>query len=419
MSSGLSPGRPIIIATVGTHGDVFPYVALARALRSRGHRVTLATNESYGPLAAECGLEFATLATDAQTRQLLEDPDLWDPRRSAVLGARWGMDTLPRQYEVLTELASDPQTILVATPAVLAARLVQEKLGRRLASAFHMPFMIASSIEPPTLMGGPSLPRWAPRFVGSLYWLGVDLVGWGLIGRPLNRFRATLGLKPVRRVFRWWHSADLALTLFPDWYAPPQSDWPPQMRLTGFPSFDGELNPRLPPEACTFCDAGDPPIAFTFGTGMMHAAELFTAAAEACRRNGRRGILLARHAAQIPAGLPPEVRHFPYVPLGQLLPRCGAVVHHGGIGTTARALSTGTPQVIIPHAWDQLDNAERVVRLGAGMWLKRRRVSADSLAAALQKVLAAPIAARCREVAGWFGDADPMQTAARYIEALV
>ena len=161
--------------------------------------------------------------------------------------------------------------------------------------------------------------------------------------------------------------------MFPGGFGPPQPDWPPQTKLTGFPLYDGQPGGGLPPEILHFCLAGDPPIAFTFGTGMMHAADTFRKAVEVCRLLGKRGILLTRYERQLPAPLPTSMRTFEFAPFLALFPLCAAVVHHGGIGTVAKALSTGTPQLILPMAFDQPDNAARVKSLGAGESLKSGR----------------------------------------------
>ena len=115
---------------------------------------------------------------------------------------------------------------------------------------------------------------------------------------------------------------------------------------------------------------------------MRHGAEFFRAAVEACGMLGRRGILLTRHARQLPTPLPGSVRHVAFAPFEELLPLCAAVVHHGGIGTTARALAAGTPQLVLPLAWDQPDNAARVRRLGAGSSLGTRHRTPAQLATA-------------------------------------
>ncbi len=410
--------RHIILASAGTYGDVFPFIALGLALRGRGHRVTLAANEEHRALAAELGFGFAALVSDEETHALLSDRDLWRPLRAARVGVRWAAGLLRRHYELLNGLAEDGDAVLAASPAIMAARLVQETRGRPLASVYQMPWIIPSCTAPPIMMGGWTLPRWAPRPLGRLYWRLLDLGGGLALGGALNGLRAELGLEPVRRVFRWWVSPDLAIGLFPGWYAPPQPDWPAQLRVAGFPMFEGLAGGPPVAEALSFCRAGDPPVVFTFGTGMMHAADLFRESAEACLAAGVRGVLLTRQPDQLPDALPDSIRHFEYVPLRQLLPHCAAIVHHGGIGTVSKALASGVPQLIIPHAWDQLDNAQRVVRLGAGRVLRRGRARADRLAGMIGALRAPGLAARCREVAGRFDGEPGVHTAARWIEEL-
>ena len=97
--------RHVILVSAGTHGDVFPFVALGRTLRARGNRVTLAANECYRPFALEYGLEFSELVSDEATLEFLADPDIWHPVKCGAVGARWGIRYLRRQYEVLHELA--------------------------------------------------------------------------------------------------------------------------------------------------------------------------------------------------------------------------------------------------------------------------------------------------------------------------
>jgi UDP:flavonoid glycosyltransferase YjiC (YdhE family) len=115
---------------------------------------------------------------------------------------------------------------------------------------------------------------------------------------------------------------------------------------------------------------------------------------------GRRGILLTKYADQLPATLPPSVRHFGFVPLSKVLTKTAALVHHGGIGTCAQGLAAGVPQLIRPMAFDQFDNSRRLVRLGVAEEISVRAFRGPTAAAALERLLASRhVASKCRELA--------------------
>lgn len=405
-----------ILTAVGTDGDVLPYVALGHRLRARGHRATLVADVYFQTLAVRHGLEFRSLFPYALTAELIADANLWHPLKGARVASAWGLKFIAQQYALLSELSREPDSVLVASPGVFAARLVQEKLGRPLATVLLQPGVIPSSIAPPVMVAGLTLPQGAPPWVGRGYWRLLDVVGHLVIGRSVNRMRATLHQYPVRRIFRWWLSPELVIGLFPPWYGAPQRDWPPQVRLAGFPLFDG--GGEMPPGVLDFCRAGEPPIAFTLGTGMVHSRRFFRAALEACQILGSRGLLLTRYPAQLPSPLPASILHATFAPFLQLLPHCAAVVHHGGVGTVAKALATATPQLVLPLGWDQPDNAMRVRRLGVGDWLPPRRRTGAHLAAALRTVMTPATRDRCRAVAARFENGDALDTAADWIVEL-
>ena len=204
----------------------------------------------------------------------------------------------------------------------------------------------------------------------------------------------------------WLHQADVTIGMFPPWFAPPQADWPAGLVCTGFPLYDnGEAHP-LPPELAAFLAAGEPPVGFTSGTANATSHAFFAASAAACALSGRRGLLITKFDAQLPAQLPPGVLHVPYAPFSQLLPRLAAFVHHGGIGTTSQALRAGVPQLLRPMAYDQFDNAHQVQRLGVGERLLPAQYAPTVVARALERLARDnALHARCAEVA-WSCRAD-------------
>ena len=396
------PAMTFLLLTIGSAGDVHPFVAIGEELARRGHDVRLITNPAFAHLVNDAGaaagrLTFVPLGTVADFDTIKADPDLW--HRTRALKAVFGMvtATLRRTYDTLAAQVVPGKTVVVASSLAFAARCAQEVLELPTATVHLAPALFRSVIVPPKLPGL-FLPEWLPQRIKRAIFEGGDrYVLDRFLGPPLNAFRAELGLGPVSGIMdTWWNSPQRVVGLFPDWYGPPQTDWPPQTRLTGFLRFDepGEL----PAELSTFLDAGEPPIAFTPGSAMHHGQRFFAAAVDACRRLNRRGLLLSRHSAHLPATLPASVLHVPYAPFGRLFSRVAAVCHHGGIGTVAQALAAGVPQVICPFAHDQLDNAARLQRLGVGGVVSSRR---PRFSPPLRRLLGDPaVADRCRTLAG-------------------
>jgi len=187
--------------------------------------------------------------------------------------------------------------------------------------------------------------------------------------------------------------------LFPDWYAQPQPDWPPNISLTGFPLWD-ESEVRSPSEELEkFLADGEPPLVFTAGSAMLQATRFFEVSVEVCKAAGCRGLLLTQFPEQLPAQLPPGVRHFDYIPFSAVLPRSAALIHHGGIGTTAQAIAAGIPQLIVPNAHDQPDNAVRVKRLCIGDYLLPKAYTAGLLMGKLRVLLGPGVKDNCKRVA--------------------
>ena len=412
----------ILVAALGSYGDVYPLTGIAARLVERGHDVTLFTHARFEHLARSHGLGFVPLDTEAEYRAFADHPDLFDPRKGfSVFMENLALPRLRDSYELLTAHVRPGRTVIVASLAVFGARLAQEKLGVPLATIHLSPLAIKSSYELP-VVGGLSIPGWFPRPLKRLYWWVADsAVIDPLICPHLNALRGEIGLWPVSRVLsRWVHSPELVICLFPDWYAAPQPDWPPHTHTTGFPLYEEGDEAGLPGEVAEFLGAGDAPIVFMPGSLMQHATNMFTESVQACRILDRRAILLSRYAHQIPRDLPKGIRHFEYVPFGQLLPHAAALVHHGGIGTIAQALRAGIPQLVHPMAYDQYDNAARLRRLGVGDSIDSGSYRAESVARALEALTRSDEVARCcRAIAGRFEDIDAIGQTCDMIEGML
>ena len=391
-----------LITALGSYGDVHPMVGLGRALVDRGHRVKIITNPYFADVVTSAGLELLPLGTREEYIELSQYPDLWHHLRGPKLVlSHASSGKLRPLYDLLVANFVPGDTVFCAHAMDLASRIAGEKLGAPVASVNFAPGVLWSVYDSPRLKGallGPRVPRWLKRlqFVLSDRCFVVPL-----LGPALNSLRSELGLRPTRRIFnRWLFESDLMLGLFPDWFGPPQPDWPANSRTVGFPLWDSHDEGPLSDELLQFLDAGDPPIAFSPGSANKEAHQFFEAAVDACQRLGKRGILLTKYDHQLPARLPNSVKHFGFVPMSKLLPRTTALVHHGGIGSCAQGLAAGIPHVVRPMAYDQFDNSRRLVRLGVAQEISVAKFSGQNVAAAVASLLSSTaVANSCQELA--------------------
>jgi UDP:flavonoid glycosyltransferase YjiC (YdhE family) len=394
-----------IITGLGSYGDVHPMVGLGTALAARGHRVQIVSNPYFEDVITGAGLELLSFGTRDEYIELSQHPDLWHPIRGPKFVLTHTASRLHVLYKLIVDHSTAGETVLCAHPLDLASRVIGEKFHSPVASIDLAPGMLWSLYDSPRLKGswispwlGPGVPRWFKRLQ---FWFADAMVAQSLLGGPLNKLRQEIGLPPASHIFtQWLHSTDLTLGLYPDWFGPPQPDWPPNTRPVGFPLWDSHPEAQLSSGLRAFFAAGAPPIAFSPGSANREAAHFFMAAVETCQRLNRRGILLTKYEQQLPPHLPDTVRHFGFVPLSKLLPQTAALVHHGGIGTCAQGLAAGVPQLVRPMSYDQFDNSRRLVRLGIAQELSVRRFHGRTVAAALGKLLDSPtVAERCRALA--------------------
>ena len=408
----------LLMTALGSYGDVYPIVGLGAAMRERGHQVSIITNPHFQSVVESAGVEHVPIGSLQDYQEMPENKNIWHPIRGPLIVIRRGIVGLLRDlYAVIESNYRPGETVLAAHALDISSRLMQETVGAPLANVFFSPLMFRSDYQSPR-MGPMLLQKWVPRWLRrAQFWFADHLVIDRLICPELNRFRRELGLAPVSGVMRdWWFSPQLVLGLFPDWFAPPQPDWPSQVRLAGFPLWDQAAPSGLPKEVREFLSEGDPPIVFTPGSSMAHGKAFFQAAVQACQLLGRRGALLTKYPRQLPSELPDSVRHFEFVPFSQLLPQAAAVVHHGGIGSSAQGLAAGTPQVIMPMAYDQPDNSQRLRRLGVAEELKPRKFRGPALAQTLDRLISNPSPhEQCRH---WAERCDAAQALAASCEAL-
>jgi rhamnosyltransferase subunit B len=396
-----------IFLCVGTTGDIHPFMRLAKTFQSLGRRVTFITNTHHARLLNGSGLPFVGLGTAEDFLRVIQNPDVWDQKKGfATLLAPYG-EQLAQVDAAIRSVVDQSPTVVFAHPLGVPGAVIAREQGlvKSVVACYLAPTALRTC-HGEVWVGPTKMPKWLPLTWRKALWRFVEK-GWidpiGL--KQVNARRSQSKLPAVSTSFlaHLEQTPDLVVTLFPSWFGPVMPDWPKHLLTGDFQLFDAEPANRFSPELTAFLAAGDQPFVFTPGTGNLHAAAFFSHALTAVTQLRQRAIFLTSDKAQLPANLPANVLWQPYVSLSGLLPHTAALVHHGGIGTTAEALRAGTPQLVVPFGWDQYDNGARVASLGAGLVITAKDLNARKLTHALQTLTTSDrIRHHCAQVANRF-----------------
>ena len=402
-----TPSKRIVLATFGSPGDQYPFLAIGGELRARGHDIIVATSALYQGHVSAASLGFAPVRPDRSPNQ--QDPDFLDRviRERATPASVFRAMFLPSLRESVEDLlgATEGADLVVAHTLASAARLAAEVRGLPWVSAVMQPMGYFSAYEPPRI--GPRaisriLHRLGPGATRPVLKLARRLTdAWATEWRSL---RAELRLAPVKDHPLWegQHSAIRSLGLFPRVIGEPQPDWPSQARVTGFPFYRPPHQP-LDPKLRQFLENGEPPLVFTLGTTAINdPGSFFEESAAAVEDLGYRAIFFVGHGKQRSfEDISPGVIAVSYAPHQIVFPFARAIVHQGGIGTLSEALLAGKPMLIMPYGHDQADNAWRASRLGVARIVSRRSYRATGVGHELRRLLDDPTARTAAQRVSW------------------
>jgi rhamnosyltransferase subunit B len=421
-----SAGRRIVITTFGSLGDIHPYIPLALELKSRGHRPVIATLNYYREKIESLGIDFHPVRPDLgspeENRALLDR--LMDPRRGTeYIFKELLIPALRDSYEDLLKAAREAD-LLITHPVTLAGPVVADQLRLPWVSTVLAPASLFSIYDPFETPIGPlfnSFIRLNPAIAKAVFSLvKMQVKSWV---KPVFELRSQLGLADRGNpVFEGQHSPQLVLALFSEVMAKPQIDWPPNTYITGFSFFDRRDGVGLSPELSRFLDAGPPPLVFTLGSSAVWTAgDFFKESINAALKLGHRAVLLCGDNPQLlSARFSEGIMAADYAPYSEILPRARAVIHQGGIGTTAQVLRAGVPMLVVPFSHDQPDNAARAQRLGVARTLPRKDYNSRNAARELRALLeVGEYGERAAEVGQVVRNEDAPRRACDLIESLI
>jgi UDP:flavonoid glycosyltransferase YjiC (YdhE family) len=381
----------VLLGAFGTRGDVQPMLALAQALVARGHSIEIAVPPNFIGLARGFGFDSIGVGLDYEEisrrmgRGSFREMSRLLPLVRGEIGA---------QLHSLEESAAEAD-VIVGSSVFAVGSILSERFRRPYVFFSFCPQLLPSAEHPSPLVTLQRLPRLANR----LTWAVHELLWRRLLQKTLNQARASRGLAPVRRI---WSSfvgkhpviaSDPALALAP-------ADYP--VRVSQIGAMFVREHAEISAEVRAFLEAGSPPVYVGFGSMADPDPRRTTERLLHSVRRARVRALVSRGWAGLGAeSVQGDVLFIGPTPHERLFPRCAAVVHHGGAGTTHAAARAGVPQVVMPHILDQYYWAHQVSRAGIGPApVARYSGHPDRLARAIRLCVDEPsLIERAREVA--------------------
>lgn len=377
----------VLISSLGSAGDVHPFLAVGAALSQRGHEVLGLFNPHFEARVRAAGLAFEPLGTSEDFERVLHDPKLASERQSGWHVMRTLVDAaaLPEYTRALAIIRRFKPDLIVHHHISFGTAWAAERLKIPTVVGVLAPLFWLSPHDPSLFRSWPS-EAWQRRCWPLALTLGRAVFSL-TVDRWLSAKRAQVSLPPQRQMVRAMARSGVAtLGLWSPQFRPTLPDDPPASVICGFTHYDraSERGAELPAATAEFLERclqrQTPPVIFTLGSSLVHhAGDFFDLALEACRRVDRPALLLTKDPAAH-AALPPWAHAAGYIPHSLVLPRGCLTVHHGGIGTTAQGLRSGRPTVIVPFVNDEFDNAARAARLGVSITIFKRQLTAGRLA---------------------------------------
>lgn len=386
-----------LVAAFGDAGHAFPAIAVARALRRRGHDVLVETWERWREAVEAEGLGF----TAAEEYKTFPPP---------APGSEDGASPADAARALLPLMEDFRPDVVVSDVLTVAPALAAEKAGRTRATLIPhlypvyepgLPFFSLGAQPPRTFVGRAAWRAWLPILKSGLR----------RGRREMNETRAALGLPPVDRLHGGLSTELTLVATFPQLEYP--RSWPPHVHVTGPLTFE------LPHPEIELPEGDGPLVLVAPSTAQDPEMRLVRTSLEALAPEPVRVVATTNRPGSGDA-LPPAPANavvVDWLSYSQVMPRASLVVCHGGHGTVARALGAGAPVLCCPHVGDMAENAARVAWAGAGLMLPWRLMGTASLRWAARRILGAGrFTERAHGIASWAHENDGAQRGAELVE---
>jgi sterol 3beta-glucosyltransferase len=387
----------ILLLTLGTRGDVQPFIALGRGLKRIGHDVTVCTSSGFATWIRDHGLGYAHMNNDVLDLVNSEAGRKAFDQTGSVFSVPKQLIDASRRFKAIFRraLAEEWQAAqsadaIVFNPQAVGGYHIAEALGIGAVMADPLPTWVPTSAFPAIVVPDLRLGGWFNRLTHRM----LPVLPRLLFGSVVNEWRQqSLNLRPRSALasdLHWPDGRPVPVLLgFSRHVLPPPADWPQDVCVSGYWFLDHAHDWQPPPSLVAFLSAGPRPVMVGFGSmAGRDPSALAQIVQGALAQSGHRGVIVTGWGGLSVPNPPPSVHVMQSVPYDWLLPRVSAVVHHGGAGTTAAGLRAGKPTIICPFVADQPFWGQRVAALGAGPPpIPRGKLTADKLATAIRQAV--------------------------------
>jgi UDP:flavonoid glycosyltransferase YjiC (YdhE family) len=338
----------IVIAAVGTHGDVRPSMGLAIALRDAGHQVLMCAPPNEEKWITSYGFTFFPIGCDMQSMMNSINEYVGHPLKLFNVIKSVMQDMMDNQFTGLSEAAQDCDFMIASGEAFAVPSVAQSK-GIPYCYVNLLMQFLESTYYPPTLIPWQTLPKWSNGF----FWKISRSVTNMALRKTINEHRQKLGLYPIKDVLRSSFDSMKIIIALDDILFPAPPDLKVDYIQTGQWQVPELIDEDLEPGLVKFLEDGPPPVYIGFGSmGDPKPHETIKIIEETVNSVGVR-VIISKGWANLFQNIDSRnVYLADFVPHTKLFPKVAAVVHHGGIGTVFAAARAGVPQVIVPHFLD-------------------------------------------------------------------
>jgi sterol 3beta-glucosyltransferase len=408
----------ITLLTYGSRGDVQPFLALALGLQKAGHRVKLAGPHRFADFVLRYQIPFTPLAGEPEIISERLNEAGMNPFRLVSSIRDYVFDIAPQVSRSAFAACEGAELLIHSFLFTVGGHSWAHERGIPDVSVQTFPMFAPTRAFPNVAAGqlSPGLLSYLSHwFAAQAFWFGGNS-GY----KPARRTNPDIPY-PSRLYWPFEDTVDHPRTPLLFAYSPSvlprPREWGEHIHITGYFFLDEE-GYQPPAGLANFLAAGAPPVCISFGSMVNRAAERVTRAAlEALARTANRAIFLTGWGGWRPGIIPEKALFIDAAPHGWLFPRCRAVVHHGGAGTTAAGLRAGVPNIVVPHAADQPFWGRRVQAMRAGPApIPVKKLTAERLIAALVAADAEAIRNGARAAGRMIRAEDGVGQAVRLIE---